>query len=193
MIWTAHWFEHQDDKRMLSCVMKLCLFVQQTNKKTCTPRLMHSTVVLYFSGHLSIMFEFLTFVRDVVRLTKADTMPPLQLQELRKFVHRRLPIMYARSIDSLTHDYQPSPKLQTLSYSPEYSAPRNVLVDGSGWLLLMRNGLLRISALQFFTKVSLFHCNSLTPCRNEVLAALWQSHCFEHTRQRSCPSSTRQI
>ena len=76
---------------------------------------MHSTVVSDFSGHLSIMFEFLTFVQDAVRLTKVDTMAPLQLQELKKFVHRRLPIMYARSIDSLTHDYQPPPKLQTLS------------------------------------------------------------------------------
>ena len=37
----------------------------------------------------------------------------------------------------------------------------------------MRNGLLCISALRFFTRVSFFfHCNFLTPCRNEVLIAL---------------------
>ena len=36
----------------------------------------------------------------------------------------------------------------------------------------MRNGLLCISALQFFTRVSFFHCNFLTPCRNEVPVAL---------------------
>ena len=45
----------------------------------------------------------------------------------------------------------------------------------------------------FSQECLLFHCNSLTPCRNEVLAALRRSPCLEHTRQRSCPSSTHQI
>ena len=54
---------------------------------------MHSTVVSYFFGRLSITVrEVLTFVRDVVLLTKADTMPPLQLQELRKLVVRHRPM-----------------------------------------------------------------------------------------------------
>ena len=43
------------------------------------------------------------------------------------------------------------------------------------------------------SQASLFHCNSLTPCRNEILAALRQSPCLEHSRQHSCPSLTRQI
>ena len=79
---------------------------------------MHSTAVLYFSGHLSIMHvrEALTFVQDVARLTKADTMPPLARspapKKFRKLV-RRLPIMHANSTDWLKHDYQPPPKKQT--------------------------------------------------------------------------------
>ena len=38
--------------------------------------------------------EALTFMQDFVRLTEADTPPPLQLQD-RKLVVRRLPIMHA--------------------------------------------------------------------------------------------------
>ena len=86
-------------KKMPSCGMK---FVYLCSRQTheCTLWLMHSTAVSYFSGRLSIMHvrEALTFVQDVVRLTKADTIQPLQLQELRKLV-RRLPIMHAKSTD----------------------------------------------------------------------------------------------
>ena len=81
---------------------------------------MHSTAVWYFSGHLAIRHgcEALAFVQDVARLTKADTMPPLQLQELRKL----LPLMHAKSTDWLTHDSQP-PLKNRRCHSPEYHAP----------------------------------------------------------------------
>ena len=56
-------------------------------------------------------------------------------------------------------------------HSPEFRAPRNFFI-GSARRLFMRNGLLCISALQFFTRVFFLLCNFLTPCRNEVLVAL---------------------
>ena len=104
----------------------------------------------------------------VVQQTR--TIPSLQLQELRKRGVRRLPIMYtnARSNNRLTRDPQPPPTKQTVSLSgvacSSYFFSLTVLVG----CVFMRNGLLCISVLQFFTRVSFFHRNSLTPCRNEV-------------------------
>ena len=55
MIWTTHWFEHQDNKGMPSCGMKFCLFGQQTDTR------MHTVVDAFncrfvYLGRLSIMF-----------------------------------------------------------------------------------------------------------------------------------------
>ena len=99
---------------------------------------------------------------------------------------RCLTIMYAMSIsnDWLTRDSQPPTTKQTLSQCgvPSSRATRNFFVDGS---LRLRNGLLRISALKFFTRMSFsLHCNSLTPCRNEVPIVLRQYPCLEHNRKR---------
>ena len=78
---------------------------------------------------------------------------------------------------------QPPTTKQTLSPCGVLSsrATRNFFVDGS---LRLRNGLLRISALKFFTRMSFcLHCNSLTPCRNEVPIVLRQYPCLEHNRK----------
>ena len=114
-------FRASYNKRMPFRGMNVCLSVQQTDLDT----RMHSVIAafnrrfVFLRSSLDHVREILTFVRVVVCLTKADIMPPLQIQELRKPVARRLPIMYAksRSNDRLTRDPQPPPTKQTLSLS----------------------------------------------------------------------------
>ena len=62
-----------------------------------------------FGSSLDHVREAFTFVWDVVRLIKADFMPPLQLKQLMKLVVGHLPMMYTKFNDWLTHDSQPFP------------------------------------------------------------------------------------
>ena len=98
---------------MPPCGIKLCLFAnrhskqthKQTHKETHkqtqqtdtetdtqTDTRMHTVIdafncrFVFSRWSLDHVREVLTFVRDVIRLTKTDTTPPLQLQELRKLV-----------------------------------------------------------------------------------------------------------
>ena len=78
MIWTAHWFQHQDYKGMLSCGMKCCLFVQQTGTR------MHTVIDAFncrfgFIGRLSIMFVKVWHLCEMLYVwpRQTDTKPPL--------------------------------------------------------------------------------------------------------------------
>ena len=118
MMSTAHWFEQQDEKRM-SSHGEMCVYLCIKHKEACTAWMIHSTVVSFFLGCLSIMFVkfWHLCVLFYVWPRQARTMPSLQLQEHRKRVVRRLPIMYttSRSNNRLTRDPLPPPTKQTSS------------------------------------------------------------------------------
>ena len=166
------------------------MFVYLCSKQTdaCTAWLMHSTVVSYFLGRLSIIFVKFWHLCVLLYVwpRQARTIPSLQLQELRKRVVRCLPIMYTKSgsnwhaILSLLQRGRPC-------HSPEFRAPRNFFVESSSpRLLFMRNSLLCISALQFFTRVSVFFFTAISWLLAETKSWLLsgRSVCLEQTRQR---------
>ena len=135
----------------------------------------------------SLVREVWTFVRDG-QTTKAETMPPLQLKELRKFFvdvsPSRTPSL-DRMIDR--RDSQPPPMKQTLSLSGHMlsRAPRIFF----RWRFPLtaayeKQSLVHICLAILHKSVFGLHCNSLTPCRNEVLVALRRSPCLKHKRRR---------
>ena len=101
-------------------------------------------------------------------------MPSLQLQEHRKRVVRPLPIMYtkSRSNNRLTRNPQPpptKPDLVTLrSFVLLIIFSLTVLIRCCSWETASC-AYLPCSSSQ---ECLFLHCNFLTPCRNEVLAAL---------------------